>query len=74
MTRRRAQVRYHVTVTKIVDGQSTTVMDAWGSGFHAIVGDINTPGYLQADHGKAGPPHLLEHLADLITANPTYTR
>jgi hypothetical protein len=74
MTRRRAQVRYHVTVIEIVDGQPTTVMDAWGSGFHAIVGDINTPGHLHAEHGKSGPPHLLEHLADLITNNPTYTR
>ena len=71
MTRRRARVRYHVTVTEIVDGQPTTVMDARGSGFHAIVGDINTPGHLQAEHGKGGPTHLREHLADLITDNPT---
>jgi len=72
--RRRAHVRYHVTVTQVVNGQPTTVMDAWGSGFHAIVGDITTPARLQADHAKGGPPHLLEHLADLIAANPTYTR
>jgi hypothetical protein len=69
--RRATRVRYHVTVTEIIDGQPTTVMDAWGSGFHAIVGDINTPGRLQAEHGKGGPIHLREHLADLITDNPT---
>jgi hypothetical protein len=74
MTRRRAQARYHVTVTEHVGGQPTTVMHAWGSGLHAIVGDITTPARLQADHGKGGPPHLLEHLADLIAANPAYTR
>ncbi len=74
MTNRRAQVRYHVTVTEHVDGQPTTIMDAWGSGFHAIVGDINTPGRLQGEHGKGGPHHLREHLADPITDNPTRTR
>ena len=71
MTNRRAQVRYHVTVTEHVDGQPTTIMDAWGSGFHAIVGDINTPGHLQAEHGKGGPTHLREYLANLITDHPT---
>ena len=69
--RRPARMRYRITVTEIIDGQPTTVMDAWGSGFHAIVGDINTPGYLQAEHGKGGPHHLREHLANLIADNPT---
>ena len=69
--RRPARMRYHVTVTEIIDGQPTTVMDAWGNGFHAIVGDINTPGHLQAEHGKGGPTHLREYLANLITDHPT---
>jgi hypothetical protein len=67
-------VRYHVTVTEIIDGQPTTIMDAWGNGFHAIVYDSTPPGRLQGEHGKGGPPHLREHLADLITGNPTRTR
>jgi hypothetical protein len=46
-------------------------MDAWGNGFHAIVYDSTPPGRLQGEHGKGGPPHLREHLADLITGNPT---
>jgi hypothetical protein len=73
--RARPRVRYHITVTEHTDGQpTTTVMDASGAAFHAIVGDIRTPGRLQADYGKAGPPHLLEHLADLITNNKIHTR
>jgi hypothetical protein len=69
--RRPARMRYRVTVTEIIDGQPTTVMDARGNGFHAIVGDIKTTGYLQAEHGKGGPHNLREHLANLITDNPT---
>jgi len=73
--RRRAQVRYHVTVTEIVDGQPTVVMDAPGEAFYAIVGTLDPrTARLHGDAGKGGPPHLLEHLADLITNNTIYTR
>jgi hypothetical protein len=46
------------------------VMDATGAGFHAAVGDLEHA-HLRAEHGIGGPPHLLEHLAQLIADHPT---
>jgi hypothetical protein len=66
----RPQVRYRVTVAEVVDGAATMVMDATGAGFHAAVGDL-ADGRLRAEHGVGGPPHLLEHLAELIANHPT---
>jgi hypothetical protein len=66
----RSAVRYRVTVTEVVDGAATVVMDATGAGFHAAVGDLEG-GRLRAEHGIGGPPHLLEHLAELIADHPT---
>ncbi len=66
----RAQLRYRVTVAELVGGTATVVMDATGAGFHAAVGDLDD-GRLLAEHGIGGPPHLLEHLAQLIANHPT---
>jgi hypothetical protein len=63
-------VRYRVTVTELVDNTATVIMDATGAGFHAAVGDLDHD-RLHAEHGIGGPPHLLEHLAQLITDHPT---
>jgi hypothetical protein len=68
--RTRPPVRYRVTVTELVDDTATVVMDATGAGFHAAVGDLDHA-RLRAEHGIGGPPHLLEHLAQLIADNPT---
>jgi hypothetical protein len=68
-------MRYRVTVTEIIDGQPVIVMDAAGAAFRAIVGTFDPrTARLHGDAGKGGPPHLLEHLADLITDNTIYTR
>ena len=64
------QVRYRVTVTEVIDGAATVVMDATGAGFHAAVGDFEDDRLL-AEHGIGGPAHLLEHLAELIADHPT---
>jgi hypothetical protein len=64
------KVRYRVTVTELVDDTATVVMDATGAGFHAAVGDLERA-RLRAEHGIGGPPHLLEHLAQLIADHPT---
>jgi len=68
--RTRARVRYRVTVTELVDGTATVVMDATGGGFHAAVGDLDHD-RLRGEHGAGGDPHLLEHLAQLIADHPT---
>jgi hypothetical protein len=68
--RARPPVRYRVTVTELVDDTTTVVMDATGAGFHAAVGDLDHA-RLRAEHGTGGPPHLLEHLAQLIADHPT---
>ncbi len=73
--RTRPRGRYRVTVVEIVDGQPTTVMDTTGEAFHAIVGTLDhDTSRLRGEHCKGGPQHLLEHLADLITANVIYPR
>jgi hypothetical protein len=69
--RRATRVRYHVTVTEIIDGQPTTIMDAWAADSTPSSATSTPPGRLQGGHGKGGPLHLREHLADLITGNPT---
>jgi hypothetical protein len=66
----RPRVRYRVTVAELIDGAATVIMDATGAGFHAAVGDLDD-GRLRAEHGIGGPPHLLEHLAELIADHPT---
>ena len=66
----RPPVRYRVTVTELVGDTATVVMDATGAGFHAAVGDLEHA-RLRAEHGIGGPPHLLEHLAQLIADHPT---
>ena len=68
--RTRPPARYRVTVTELVDDTATVVMDATGAGFHAAVGDLEQA-RLRAEHGIGGPPHLLEHLAQLIADHPT---
>jgi hypothetical protein len=68
--RTRPLARYRVTVTELVDDTATVVMDATGAGFHAAVGDLEHA-RLRAEHGIGGPPHLLEHLAQLIADHPT---
>jgi hypothetical protein len=68
--RTRPLARYRVTVTELVDDTATVVMDATGAGFHAAVGDLDHA-RLRAEHGTGGPPHLLEHLAQLIADHPT---
>jgi hypothetical protein len=70
---RSPQVRYRVTVAEVVDNTATVVMDATGAGFHAAVGDLQGDRLL-AEHGVGGDPHLLEHLAELITNHPTGRR
>ncbi len=65
---RRARPR-RVTVAELVDDTATVVMDATGAGFHAAVGDLDHT-RLRAEHGIGGPPHLLEHLAQLIADHP----
>ncbi len=64
------RVRYRVTVAEVIDDTATVVMDASGAGFHAAVGDLDDD-RLHAEHGIGGPPHLLEHLAELIADHPT---
>jgi hypothetical protein len=66
----RPRVRYRVTVAEVIDDTATVVMDATGAGFHAAVGDLDDHRLL-AEHGIGGPPHLLEHLAELIADHPT---
>jgi hypothetical protein len=68
MTARR-RPRYRVIVYEL-DDTDAIVMDAEGDGFHAAVGTIRQR-RLTGNHGAAGPPHLLEHIADLIANNPT---
>jgi hypothetical protein len=68
--RARPPVRYRVTVTELVDDTATVVMDATRAGFHAAIGDLDH-NRLRAEHGIGGPPHLLEHLAQLIADHPT---
>ena len=68
--RTRPPARYRVTVTELVDDTATVVMDATGAGFHAAVGDLEQA-RLRAENGIDGPPHLLEHLAQLIADHPT---
>lgn len=68
--RTRPLARYRVTVTELVDDTAIVVMDATGAGFHAAVGDLEHA-HLRAEHGIGGPPHLLEHLAQLIADHPT---
>ena len=63
-------LRYRVTVSELVDDTATVVMDATGAGFHAAVGDLEHD-RLRAEHGVGGPPHLLEHLAQLVADHPT---
>jgi hypothetical protein len=67
---RRQRARYRVVVTELVDGHPTVVMDAVGAAFHAAVGDFDHD-RLRGEHGIGGPPHLLEHLAQLIADHPT---
>ncbi len=64
------QVRYHVTVAELVGDTATVVMDATGAGFHAAVGEYDGDRLL-VEHGVGGDPHLLTHLAELITDHPT---
>ncbi len=64
------RVRYRVTVAELVGDSATVVMDATGAGFHAAVGDLQGDRLL-AEHGIGGDPHLLQHLAELITDHPT---
>jgi hypothetical protein len=66
----RQVVRYRVTVAELVGEHATVVMDATGAGFHAAVGELDGDRLL-AEHGVGGDPHLLEHLAELITDHPT---
>jgi hypothetical protein len=40
MTTHHTPTRYHITVTELIDGQPTTVMDADGEAFHAIIGTL----------------------------------
>ncbi len=68
--RSRPPPRYRVVVHELHGPTDTIVMHAEGEGFHAAVGTLHHA-RLQADHGAAGPPHLLHHLAELITNNPT---
>ncbi len=72
-TTSRSRVRYRVVVTELVDGHPTVVMDATGAGFQAAVGDFDHD-RLRGEHGIGGPPHLLEHLAQLIADHPTGSR
>jgi len=44
---------------------TTERVDATGAGFHAALSDLGGDRLL-AEHGIGGPPHLLEHLAELI--------
>ncbi len=62
-------MRYRVTVAEVIGDTATVVMDATGAGFHAAVGDLDNDRLL-AEHGIGGPPHLLEHLAELIADHP----
>jgi hypothetical protein len=66
----RSQVRYRVTVAELVGDTATVVMEATGAGFHAAVGDLDGDRLL-VEHGIGGDPHLLTHLAKLITDHPT---
>jgi hypothetical protein len=73
--RRTTRQRYHITVTELIDGQPTTVMDADGEAFHAIIGTLDPhTARLHSTAGKGGPPHTLEHLTDIITGKTIYTR
>lgn len=64
--------RYRIVVVELDDGREHPVMHAEGDGFHAATGTLHH-GRLQGEHGVAGPPHLLAHLAELIAHNPTGT-
>ena len=69
---RHPHARYRVVVTELIDGQPWVVMDATGAGFHAAVANLRRD-RLVGEHGAAGDPHLLEHIAELIAAHPTGT-
>jgi hypothetical protein len=56
--RRATRVRYHVTVTEHVDGQSTTIMDAWAAG--------STPSSATSTPPDASKPNTAKE------AHPTY--
>lgn len=62
-----AERRFRVVV---YDTDGSTVFDATGDAYHAIVGYYHHD-ELRGARGAAGDPHLLEHLAQLIADNPT---
>lgn len=65
--------RYRIVVVELNGDTENSVMHAEGDGFHAAIGTLHH-GRLQGEHGVAGPPHLLAHLAELIAHNPSGSR
>lgn len=60
--------RYRVVVHEL--DTETAIMDAEGEAFQVAVG-AEHEGRMSGERGVGGPADLLEHIADLIAANPT---
>jgi hypothetical protein len=57
--------RYRVTVHELRDGKTTTVIDAYGSGFITAVATLDGD-TMDVHFGEGGPRHLQRHIAAAI--------
>jgi hypothetical protein len=57
--------RYRVTVHELRDGKTTTVIDAYGSGFITAVATLDGD-TMDVHFGEGGPRHLQQHIAAAI--------
>jgi hypothetical protein len=57
--------RYRITVHELHDGKTTTVIDAYGSGFITAVATLNDD-IMDVHFGEGGPGYLQQHIAAAI--------
>jgi hypothetical protein len=57
--------RFRVTVHQLHEGQTTKVIDAYGSGFITAVATIDGD-TMEVHFGEGGPRDLQQHIADAI--------
>jgi hypothetical protein len=67
---RRPVTRYRVVVYQLDNGNQNVVMDSSGDGYIAATGTATPADHMTGDIGGAGPPDILEDLADLIAQEP----
>ena len=57
--------RFRVTVYQLQDGKTTSVIDAYGSGFITAVATVDGE-FMDVHFGEGGPRQLQQHIAAAI--------